>query len=415
MKKNNALTQSNPFIRGHFTWLAYGLLACFAYLQTTPGPIIPFLHAEMHLDYTLDSLHLSAVALGMILAGLFVDRLSARFGRRLLLWGGTFGMLVGALVVAFSHYPAMSIIGMFVIGLMGATVQIMVLSTLADQHGQYRAVAITEANMIASIGAGLAPICLGVLVLVGIGWRGVLFVPLAFVLLLVLFGFKSQVPQSQQEVRQITSSRMKLPTAFWLYWMALIMGVAAEWSVSFWGADYLNRVVGIARTPASTLMSLFFLAAVIGRFIMSRLTRSLTAERLLLPVLGVAMSGFLLFWLGTAAWINIAGLFIAGLGIANMFPLTVTATTNRIPRHSDLASARATFGGGLAVFFSPLILGRIADLVDLRHAFSLVLFLFVMVGVFTLLASRSVKRAYIEATSTEIQALNPEPIYAANS
>lgn len=397
-------------MRSHFTWLAYGLLACFAYLQTSPGPIIPFLHAEMHLDYTLDSLHLSAVALGMIIAGLCADRLSARFGRRVLLWSGAFGMLVGGLIVAFSHYPAMSITGMFVIGLMGAAIQIMVISTLSDQHGQYRAVAITEANMLASLGAGLAPICLGVLVLAGVGWRGVLFIPIAFVLLLVLFGFKSQVPQSQQEVRHITSSRMKLPQSFWLYWMALIMGVAAEWSVSFWGADYLNRVVGIPSTPASTLMSLFFLAAVIGRFIMSRLTRHLTVEQLLLPVLGVAMGGFALFWLGTVAWINIVGLFIAGLGIANMFPLTVTATTNRIPRYADLASARATFGGGLAMFFSPLILGRIADLVDLRHAFGLILLLFVMVGVFTLLASRAVKRAYSESISIELQALAVEPL-----
>jgi fucose permease len=291
---------------------------------------------------------------------------------------------------------------------MGAIVQIMVLSTLSDQYGQYRVVAITEANMLASIGAGLAPICVGLLVLLGIGWRGVLFVPLVFVLLLVLFGFKSQVPQSHQTVRHIASSRLKLPPAFWLYWLALIMGVAAEWSVSFWGAGYLNSVVGIERTSASTLMSLFFLAAVIGRFIASRLTRYVAAEQLLLPVLGVAMGGFMLFWLGSVAWINILGLFIAGLGISNLFPLTVTATTNRIPRYSDLASARATFGAGLAMFFSPLILGRIADLIDLRRAFSIILILFVLVGIFALLASRAVKRAYIGSQSSELETIESE-------
>ena len=142
--------------------------------------------------------------------------------------------------------------------------------------------------MAASIGAGLAPICLGALVLIGVGWRGVLFIPLLFVLVLVLIGFKDQVPQSQQEVHQRASGRIKLPLAFWLYWIALIIGVAAEWSVLFWCADYLNRVVGIERAVASTLMSLFFLAELLGRFISSRLTRSMTAEQLLLPVVGVS-------------------------------------------------------------------------------------------------------------------------------
>lgn len=389
MKSNQLPSVRRLFARDRFTWLAYLLLACFAYLQASPGPIIPFLHAELHLNFTIDSLHLSGVALGMIVAGLLGERIALRWGRRVMLWGGAFGMLFGALLVLFSHHPALSILSMFVIGLFGALLMMTIQSALSDHHGEYRAVAITEANMLASLGAGLAPICLGTMVAFGAGWRGMLLVPFAVVLVLALFFFRVPVPEVLPVEQVITPGRIKLPKAFWLYWIALVIAVAGEWGVSFWVSGFLIHVVGIERTLASTLLSLFFLASVIGRLIGSQLTRRIAVERLLLPVIGVSAVGFLLFWLGSEIWIHLAGLFIAGLGISNLFPLTFSATANRIPQYSDIASARAAFGGGMAIFFAPLILGRIADIVGLQRAYSVILVLFILYGIFVLLASRA--------------------------
>ncbi|GCE08708.1 MFS transporter [Dictyobacter aurantiacus] len=389
MKNTTVSTWRQPFVRDRFTVLAYALLASFCYLQASPGPLVPFLHAEMHLNYTIDSLHMSGIALGMIVAGLLADRVSARWGRRLTLWGGASGLLVGALLLMFSHHPAISIFSMFVIGLLGTFLMVTVQASLSDHHGEHRATAITEANMIASLGAGLAPICLGGMILLGAGWRGMLFVPMVIVLLLALCFFRVPVPEARTFTRKREfSGRVKVPGAFWLYWLAMVMGVAAEWSVSFWGSGYLINVVGIERTSAATLMSLFFLAAVIGRFIGSHLTRRISVERLLLPVLIVAMLGFTLFWLGPSVPLHVIGLFVAGLGICNLFPFTFSASANRIPQYADLASARSALGGGLAIFCAPLVLGRLGDMVGLRSAYSVILGLFVLMGVFMVLAAR---------------------------
>ena len=58
---------SVPFTRTRVTWMAYILLACYAYFLNILGPITPFLHDEFQLSYTVSSLHFTAFAIGMLL------------------------------------------------------------------------------------------------------------------------------------------------------------------------------------------------------------------------------------------------------------------------------------------------------------------------------------------------------------
>ncbi|WP_151758625.1 hypothetical protein [Dictyobacter vulcani] len=95
MKNTTPSLLSQPFVRTRFTWLAYIALGGFAFLQASPGPIVPFLHTEMHLNYTVDSLHMSAIALGMIIAGLTGNLLVRR-------WGGGSCSGVGPLVCCWA-------------------------------------------------------------------------------------------------------------------------------------------------------------------------------------------------------------------------------------------------------------------------------------------------------------------------
>ena len=92
----DAPSPTTIFTRDRFTWLAYAMLAYFAYLQSALGPAMPFLRRELNLSYTLGGLHLSAFALGMIGAGLSGAALAARWGRRAIFWGGAGGMGIGA-------------------------------------------------------------------------------------------------------------------------------------------------------------------------------------------------------------------------------------------------------------------------------------------------------------------------------
>ncbi len=52
------------FSRDRLTWIAYALLAWFAYLQAAPGLVVPHLRDEFGLSYTTGGLHVAAFAAG---------------------------------------------------------------------------------------------------------------------------------------------------------------------------------------------------------------------------------------------------------------------------------------------------------------------------------------------------------------
>jgi fucose permease len=380
------MNSSTPFVRDRFTWMAYFLLAYFAFTQAALGPLMPFLRTEFKLNYTIAGLHLSAFALGMIVAGLTTDRLAQRWGRRAVFWGGGFGMALGALGLILSNQPALTIASIFGMGFLGALMLILIPSTLSDRHGQRRVIALTEANLGASISASLAPIVVGSFERLGIGWRSALFVAiLAFVGLALCFR-RVSLPQAAMLRSQATAQT--LPLVFWAYWFVICLGVSIEWCLIFWGADFLEKVVGLSQVNAAIMMSLFFGAMVLGRFAGSWLSRVVPSPTLLLLAIGITMVGFPLFWLARLIPLNLVGLFIAGLGVANMFPLTLSVALSVVPQQADVASARVSLGGGLAILLAPLVLGWTADQLNIQNAYGIVALLVVIVAIVAFWANR---------------------------
>ncbi|HMR67273.1 MAG TPA: MFS transporter, partial [Anaerolineae bacterium] len=103
MAVTSASTRS--FTRTQLTWLVYFMLAYYSFMINGLGPVMPFLRTELRLSFTLSSLHYSAFALGMVLAGLFGDRVVRRLGRRRGLWGGGFGLVAGTVLLTAGRHP----------------------------------------------------------------------------------------------------------------------------------------------------------------------------------------------------------------------------------------------------------------------------------------------------------------------
>jgi hypothetical protein len=75
--------------------MSYVVAAWFAYLQASPGLVLPRLRAELDLSYTAGGLHVAAFAAGSAAAGLISARLERTFGRRTLLRSAA-AILMGA-------------------------------------------------------------------------------------------------------------------------------------------------------------------------------------------------------------------------------------------------------------------------------------------------------------------------------
>jgi fucose permease len=100
--------------------------------------------------------------------------------------------------------------------------------------------------------------------------------------------------------------------------------------------------------------------------------------------------GFFLYWGFSAPALAIAGLFVSGLGVANLYPLTLSQALAVAPENSNLAGARAAFASGTAILLLPLLLGGLADQVGIRLAYGVVALLLVLaLGFFWLAKSQS--------------------------
>ena len=371
------------FHRDRSTWLAYILLAFYGYFLNILGPITPFLKDELRLSYTVSSLHFTAFAVGILFVGLGGQTLIQRIGRRNSLWIGAFGISISALVLLAGQTPVVTIGASFFMGLIGSLILVIVPSFLSDQHGEQRAVAFSEANVIASLVSTAAPLMVGWFAHLPGGWRLALGTA-AFTPILMRLGFGSSLPsQSTSDQKAPSSARGPLPVLYWVYWVAIVLAVSVEFCMIFWSADYLENSLGMLKVDAAQAVSLFLVAMIIGRLIGSRLVHHFSTYKVISVSVLVAAAGFLMFWITKNVLPGLVGLFVTGLGVASLYPLILSLAIGTANNSTVQASARATLASGTAILALPLVLGRLADMVGIRQAYGVVAML--LIGVFLII------------------------------
>lgn len=362
------------FVRKPTTWLAYLMLAFYAYCLNSFGPITPFLKAEFGLSYTISSLHFSAFALGMIGAGLAGSTIIQKMGRWNSLWIGAFGMSLGALLLIAGRTPYLTISSSFIMGLVGSLILAVVPSILSDQYGEMRAVPLSEANLVASLVSAAAPVLVGWFAPSVLGWRAAL-VTAVLAVLAMRFGFR-RLTFPSTEGRPDPTPRA-LPQLYWVYWIALVVAVAIEFCMIFWGADYLEIELGMSKAYAAQAISLFLVGMIIGRLISRHLVQRFSPNLVITGSLVIAAAGFLAYWTAIAPLLGMIGLVVTGLGVSSLYPLILALTLKAARQNTDRASALSSLASGVAILFLPLILGRLADAVGIRVAYAVVILLLI--------------------------------------
>ena len=376
------------FHRDRFTWLAYFALAFYGYFLNVLGPITPFLKDELQLSYTISSLHFTAFAVGILLIGIAGNTLMQRIGRLRSLWLGLFGMSLSAVFLLLGRNSVITIGASFLMGLVGSLILAIVPAALSDQHGELRAVALSEANVIASLFSAAAPLLVGWFAL-GLGqWR----YALGIMALTPLFLFLSLRPDRApaKHVHDVPGQSGKsLPKLFWMYWLALFLSVAVEFCMVFWSADYLEQVLEMEKASAAQAVSLFLAGMILGRMAGSRLVQQFSTRAVVTISMIIAGIGFLLFWSVESSAVGLSGLFLTGLGVANLYPLILSLAISAANGNTNQAGARATLASGMAILLLPLALGGLADAIGIRSAYGLVTLLLVSVFLINQIAGRS--------------------------
>jgi MFS family permease len=373
------------FRRDRLTWIAYALLAWFAYLQAAPGLVIVHLRNELDLSYSTGGLHVAAFAAGSMVAGVISTRLERMLGRRALLWSAAALLGAAAIGLTAGRIVEVTVGSVLVMGVGGGLLLVTIQATLADHHGERRAVALAEANVAASIAYAVLIGVLSLTAALHAGWRVAL---LASLLVPVLVWWTNRrVAIDAPPTSRVAQGR--LPGAFWIAAGMLFCTTAAEWCVNAWGATFVEDAAVVSTDTAVALMGGYFGGVVAGRTLGSRLARRHDPARLLGLALAVAAAGFMILWPSTGPTQALIGLSLLGIGLGNLFPMGVSVAVALAPRQAVLASGRTVMMSSFAVLLAPLTVGTLADATSLKLALAVVPVMLVLAAAGLTLAHRA--------------------------
>lgn len=361
------------------TFAAYGVLATFAWLIYSLGPILPLLREEQGTSRTIAALHSLCFAAGNVTTGLLGVRVIRRVGRDGAVQVGLAVMASGVLLLIGGSLPSgglrgLTMTAMLLAGLGGSLSINATLAALSDHHGPRSAAAVSEGNAVAAVIGLLAPLSIGVATALGLTWRPGLAVVLLLALgVTVMVRNLGDIPSyraGSPAPDAVSSSALPLP--FWPMWVALIACSMVETGLTSWTPELLEQRASMSSGAASAGVSAIIAGMALGRFGIGWLTLRRDVRALFVASLAVAASGWLLVYLATTPWTAIAALVLVGVGIAGHFPLGAVLLMRAALGQADRAVGMLGVGLGAASGAGPFALGALADGVGIHQAFLLV-------------------------------------------
>jgi predicted MFS family arabinose efflux permease len=350
-----------------------------AFLLNGMGAVLAPLQRELGVSRGEVAFYPSLFAVGLIVVGISGGPFVSRIGRSRALRLAIAGLLVGGLLIAAPQHLA-TLIGALLLGLGAALLILLVPAVLSALQPQAPAAAIGEANGLASAASVLAPLAVSAALVAGLGWRtGYLALPLIALAAVALPAWRLPL---QDTPKPVAGSQPAEAAPIFGRWVDLVLAVSVEFCMVFWAASAFIAWDHASLSQAPALASLFLVGMAAVRGMSAIIIRRVQDQRvLMLACTGVAAAGFVLFWAAPALTFAAAGLLVAGLGVALLYPTTVTRLIAAWPSMPDRAAARAALGSGIAIGGAPFLLAQLSDSFGLRTAFLIVPVLLVVLAV----------------------------------
>jgi FHS family L-fucose permease-like MFS transporter len=308
--------------------------------------------------------------------------LAARIGKKgmmvLALALVALGVLVPTVVV-----PGFALLlgGVFVLGVGTTFLQVAGNPIMRDvsEEGRF-ASNLSFAQFVKGIGSVVSTALVARLAVGELGWRRIFPVFLALTVVTLVAVLLLKVKETRAEVPPSVGSSLSLlgVKAFALAVLGIFLYVGAEVGMNTWLGPRLEalgftaanlRFAGMDWGKESTVLgpTLFFASLTVGRLLGSGILGVLSSRAFFRLSAALGALGILLVLLGQPS-LAVAGVVLAGLGFANIWPVLFSLTVEARPERSAELSGlmcMAIFGGAVL----PPLMGRIGDTVGLGAAF----------------------------------------------
>ncbi len=175
-------------------------------------------------------------------------------------------------------------------------------------------------------------------------------------------GSGARPPREERAARGTDARTRRLVVVFGLIALCTAYG---EGALADWGALHLEEDLGARPGVAAAGYTCFALAMTIGRLTGTRLLERLGLSRTVIAGGTLACAGMLLGALSPAVWAALLGFAVAGLGLANIFPIAVERA-GALAGPGGVATASTLGYGGMLL--GPPAIGFMADWFSLPAA-----------------------------------------------
>ena len=293
------------------------------------GSAWPLMHLEMGVPISYMGIITMLISGGTIVSSLMSDRLTRKFGTKILTVASVFLTVIALFGFSFANNFYMLIVFAIPYGI-GAGAIDAALNNYVALH--YKAKHMSWLHCFWGVGTIVSPFVMGYALTSSTwnnGYRIVGFMQLVIgiILLLTLSVWKVNedvVSTTSEDVGLFKALRIKGVPFLLLGFLAYC---AAETTTMQWASTYFVEVKGISIERAASFASLFYIGITAGRFISGFITDKLGDRKMILLGSSVLIVGILTLAIPSSSYeLAFASFIIIGLGCAPIYPCIIHST-----------------------------------------------------------------------------------------
>ena len=329
------------------------------------GSAWPLMHLEMGVPISYMGIITMLISGGTIVSSLMSDRLTRKFGTKILTVASVFLTVIDLFGFSFANNFSMLIVFAIPYGI-GAGAIDAALNNYVALH--YKAKHMSWLHCFWGVGTIVSPFVMGYALTSSTwnnGYRIVGFMQLVIgiILLLTLSVWKVNedvVSTISEDVGLFKALRIKGVPFLLLGFLAYC---AAETTTMQWASTYFVEVKGISIERAASFASLFYIGITVGRFISGFITDKLGDRKMILLGSSVLIVGILTLAIPSGSYeLAFASFIIIGLGCAPIYPCIIHSTPyNFGAKNSGVIIGIQMASAYLGATFMPPIFGVLGN------------------------------------------------------
>ena len=361
-------------------WTRIGLSG-YIFIGTT-AVLMPSVMPSITDEFTATGLTLAAIGLifparaaGAIVGNLLSGAGSDMFGRQRLVWLSALFLAVSLGVTALATPWVLFVIGFTLVSATQAALATGINAVVADANRDARAKMLNILHGIYGAGAAISPLIIGALIDNGLLWRwalagtGVIWLTYG----LVAFRFDrgvTLVDKEEATAKKLGLRMLKQGPYLGLFLIAFIYNGVA-FSLLNWIAIFMQQSAGFSAFFSISMISIFYVALTVGRFVCAAYAERLGyARTLLVLALGITFA-YPLVVLGLNSMLAVIGIFLTGLGFSGLFPTAVAYGARLYPEQTGTLSGTLSVAMTFGTMIPPLWTGIIADMWSFQAALAM--------------------------------------------